>query len=100
MRLGVLFTLCVAPPPGGLGGPSGVSGEGQTLVPGRHRELGGGVRAAEPARSLHTGHQVHRLDQPADQRTGLTDRQTDKTRQSHRQTRRPDGSLEMDDINM
>ncbi len=36
-----------------------MSGAGQTVVPGGDRELGGGLREAEPSRRLHTGGQVH-----------------------------------------
>lgn len=43
-----------------------MSGARQTLVPGRDRELGRGLRAAEAPGRLHTGGEVHGLDPPAD----------------------------------
>lgn len=51
---------------------SGVSGARSPVVPGRDRELGRGLRPAKPTRRLHPGHQVCRLDSPADERSGVT----------------------------
>lgn len=63
-----LLFICVnvCPHAGRLWRASGVSREGPEMVSGRHCELGRGMRTAKPARGLHAGHQVHRLDPPAD----------------------------------
>lgn len=49
-----------------------MSGAQPSLVPGRHRELGRGLRQAEPSRRLHASGQICRLDPSADPRSGLT----------------------------
>ena len=71
----VLLRMCV--PSGWLGRSVGVSGARQAVVPGGDRELGRGLCEAEPSRCVHTGGEVHWLDPPADQRTGVTEHHTD-----------------------
>lgn len=36
------------------------------VVPGRHRELGRGLRSSEQARGLHAGYQAEKVDQRSD----------------------------------
>lgn len=59
-----------------------MSGAGQAVVPGGDRELGRGLCEAEPARRLHTGGQVHRLDSTADERTGVTEDHVERKKET------------------